>query len=248
MHRSEVDLLMTALIKSGTQQPRRRSSVMPIAPFREMFVKWGPNNQLSVEQLRMKVITLLALLLMLRPSDIAPLSNEFDGNSMTTTRRLFTTRQIVFHEDMVEITFHGTKNDSDRAGFAVKLPAMDDALLDPVSALKDYLQRTEAQRQSAIDRDAVFLALNPSKGHHHALQAGSIGAIMDKAIALAGLGGLGFSAKSFRPTGGTHAIGIGIDPEVAMKIGRWKTRSVFFEHYVHSKPPSDYSKSLLACK
>ena len=53
-----------------------------------------------------------------------------------------------------------------------------------------------------------------------------------------------YSAKDFRPTGATVAIDNGTDPEVAMQIGRWKTRSVFFSHYVHSTPPADYSQKL----
>ena len=60
-----------------------------------------------------------------------------------------------------------------------------------------------------------------------------------------GLAGQGFSAKSFRPTGATRAIDGGIDPEIVQKMGRWKCTEVFREHYVHSKTPTIYTKTVL---
>ena len=68
---------------------------------------------------------------------------------------------------------------------------------------------------------------------------------LDSAINMAGLSNQGYSAKCFRPTGATYAIQLGYDPEIIMRVGRWKTRSVFFEHYVHSQVPSDYTSALL---
>ena len=62
---------------------------------------------------------------------------------------------------------------------------------------------------------------------------------------MAGLHGHGFSAKSFRPTGATSAIDIGCDPKVVHRLGWWKTESVFFEHYVHSRTDVYYTQSLL---
>ena len=73
--------LVDALIKTGTYTPMQRSKVMPIEPFRELFRQWPENAQLCIKELRLKAITLLALLLMLRPSDIAPKSVHFDGES-----------------------------------------------------------------------------------------------------------------------------------------------------------------------
>ena len=36
-----------------------------------MFLSWPENDQLDLQRLRLKVITLLSLVLMLRPSDLA---------------------------------------------------------------------------------------------------------------------------------------------------------------------------------
>jgi hypothetical protein len=49
-----------------------RSSAMPIQPFVSMFESWESNEFLPLKRLRLKAITLLALSVMGRPSDLAP--------------------------------------------------------------------------------------------------------------------------------------------------------------------------------
>ena len=91
-----VQLLITALVKSGTSLPMQRSQVhvMPIEPFRDLFLRWPSNSELTVKDLRLKTITLLALLLMLRPSDIAPKTVQFDGTTATASKFMFSTEHI----------------------------------------------------------------------------------------------------------------------------------------------------------
>ena len=74
--------------------------------------------------------------------------------------------------------------------------------------------------------------------------AATIAKLLDKAIEYVGLSGQGFTAKSFRPTGAMLAVEMGVDPDVVMKLGRWKTRSVFMDHYVHAKPPKEFTDNL----
>jgi hypothetical protein len=117
--------------------PMERTPVLPIKPFSDLFVKWGPNTTLSTAQLRLKVITLLAITMMLRPSDIAPKSVCFDAHDNMVSSRIFCANQVVFKEDgSAMITFHGIKNDTDRKGFTTYLPPAKNEILDPVSALK----------------------------------------------------------------------------------------------------------------
>ena len=94
--------------------------------------------------------------------------------------------------------------------------------------LKNYIDRTSDMRPT--DRRPAFPTLRPP------IKADTVAHILNGAIARAGLGGCNYSDKDFRPTG---AIDNNTDPEVVMTIGRWKTRSVFFEHNVHSRPPAD---------
>ncbi|KAJ8042572.1 hypothetical protein HOLleu_09351 [Holothuria leucospilota] len=233
-----IKMLVEALVKSGTKKPMHRSQVMPIAPFRELFTRWPNNDQLSIKDLRLKTITLMALVLMLRPSDIAPKSVQFDVDG-SHSEFVFSLNHVVFMENEAHVTFHGIKNDTTRTGFSVVLQATNDDKLNPVKALKAYIDRTENVRPV---NDPVFLTLSPP---YRAIAAGTVAAIMNEAIKRAGLEGMGFSAKSFRPTGATAAVDMHCDPDIAMKQGRWKTRSVFFEHYVHSKPPATLATSIL---
>ena len=96
-------------------------------------------------------------------------------------------------------------------------------------------------RTSSQD-NAVFVSLN---NPHAALNVSTISNVLEEAIVLAGLKGQGFSSKSFQCTGETAAIEAGQDPQIAMKVGRWKTQSVFFEHYVHSRTPASFTADIL---
>ena len=69
--------------------------------------------------------------------------------------------------------------------------------------------------------------------------------ILNECIQLAGLDISVYSAKSFRPTCATRAIQAGCDPKKTMRVGRWKTETVFFEHYVHDKTPDNFTNLLM---
>ena len=190
----------------------------------------------------MKTIALLALTLMLRPSDIAPKAIQFDPESSVISKVVFSQDSINFKDDgSVDITFFGIKNDTDRSGSVVTLPPAQDPALDPVQTLRSYINATQPACGSTDD-NAVFLTVNPP---YQALDASHVAQIMEEAIQVAGLAGQGFTAKSFRPTGATMAIANNQDPKIVMKVGRWKTESVFYGHYVHTKTPEDYTGALL---
>jgi hypothetical protein len=233
--------LTTGVIKSGTTKPMCRSKVMPIQPFCSLFESWRDNDQLTIKDLRLKCIALLSLTCMLRPSDIAPQAVSYNHITKSINNVPFSTDQVVFHADgSASITFLGIKNDLDRRGFEVHLPAGSNPKTDPISCLKVYIDRSDRHRSSEI-RD-VFLTLSPP---FRGISSATVGVILNEAIQLAGLGGCGYSAKHFRSTGGTVAIDSGCDPEIAKSIGRWKSSEVFYKHYVHSKPPTSYVDSIL---
>jgi integrase len=79
-----------------------------------------------------------------------------------------------------------------------------------------------------------------------AISAATVSDVMAEAIGKAGLSELGFSPKDFRPTGATTVMQAGIYPSVVMSLGRWKTTDVFYRHYVHSKPPCEYSDKVFS--
>ena len=47
------------------------------------------------------------------------------------------------------------------------------------------------------------------------------------------------------PTGATVAVSQGGIPETVMKVGRWKTKEVFRNHYAYGKVPVDFTTNLL---
>ena len=199
---------------------------MPVTPFRTLFFSLGDNETMSLKMLRLKVVASLALVCMLRPSDIAPRSVPFDKQSGSIQPRIFSTDHVKFNHDTgaVSLMFTGIKNDTSRSGFQVTIPATDNSMLDHISALSVYVHRTKMFPNN-IRGHPVFL---PLQTPYHALSADTIRYILDTAIDMAGLAGQGFSAKCFRPTGTTYAIALGYDPEIVMRIERWKMRSVFF--------------------
>ena len=234
--------LSQAIVKSGTSTPMARSSVMDISAFKRLFGSWVVNMSLPLKLLRLKAITLLAIALMLRPSDIAPLALRFSVDLQTTSPFVLTTDQLRFEADgSLQVTFFGVKNDSQRTGFQVKLPSSPDQTVDPVSALRMYLERTETLR--CPDSRPVFLSLIRPFA---ALSASSISAILQDSIRLAEKFGLakGHTPKDFRPTGATRAVQLGFDTDDVQRLGRWKTRSVFLEHYVHNEVDPMYTQKL----
>ena len=195
---------------------------------------------MPLEDLRLKTVTLLAISTMMRPSDAAPLSKIYDSSSGKFKSIQLTTKNIAFHSDgSMTINFHGIKNDYHRDGFEVNLPPASNPRLDPVRALKYYIQRTKYVRPHSLP---VFLSL---KEPYEGLSAKSIARILDRAIDLAGLKDQGYSAKHFRPTGATVAIESGINPNSVMRIGRWKGRETFENHYVHAFPMKSFTDLIL---
>ena len=108
------------------------------------------------------------------------------------------------------IVFWGMKNETQRQGFEVTVPAAEDKIMDPVQCLKVYITKTESLRQGP---DYPLLSL---KAPYNAITADMIGNILEQSIQLAGLDG--FTAKSFRPTGATVAVSQGVIPETVMKV------------------------------
>ena len=234
-----VRMLYTALIKTHTRQPRLRTKVMPVEPFHILFESWKDNNELPVKMLRLKCIVLLALAFMLRPSDIAPKAMAYDCDSDSFKLFVFSRSQVTFSDEGVRIMFFGIKNDSSRDGFEVCIPSCDNVKLDPVSALHVYMSKTK--HLVSGDSHPVFIGLNRP---YNAISAATVGSILAEAISLAGLDSSMFTPKCFRPSGATKAVECGFDPEKVRRLGRWKTSSVFFEHYVFDKTPDNFCNEL----
>ena len=146
---SDMDIrkLCSAIIKSGTLEPMKRSLVMPIEPFKDMFLSWPGNDQLDLQRLRLKVITLLSLVLMLRSSDLAPRARVFNVDTEKYENVVLYVNNVKFCDDgSLVLTLLGIRNDSARTGFAVSIQPSSVPALCPVLALNVYIKRTDKYR------------------------------------------------------------------------------------------------------
>jgi integrase len=86
----------------------------------------------------------------------------------------------------------------------------------------------------------VFLTLRqPFKG----LDASCISSVLSGVLHQLGLRNT--TPKAFRHTGATMAIEAGMNPDVVLHIGHWKSSDVFYQHYVHSRPPANFTDAIL---
>ncbi len=76
----DISRLVLGITKGGTKKSCLLTPSMPIKQFKDLILSWPENSQLQVAQLRLKCITSLALVLMLRPSDIAPKGIYLDAD------------------------------------------------------------------------------------------------------------------------------------------------------------------------
>lgn len=240
MHDRVLQRLLDALIKTGTSKARIHTPVMPVNPFYEAFLKWPGNDNLDIHKLRIKTLVLLALTLMLRPSDVAPKGEVYDHLSGQVSKLQFGRDQIRFETDgSLTIWFHGIKNDRNRDGFQVNVPQASEVKICPVRTLKDYMRLTDHICPSG---KPVFVSLRrPFK----AISSSTIAKDLEMAIELVGLSGSGYTAKCFRPTGVTVALEQGCNPDNVRSVGRWKCREVFEEHYIFPRVGKDFADKIL---
>ncbi len=218
LHLSDsVHQVFAGTVKIRMVLPLQRSRVMPVNAFFKMFSSWKKNSELTLELLRLKTITLMALCLMLRPSDITPRSGRVFRRSAISSDG----------QGGLEIYFHGIKNDTSRDGFRVILRLASDVQLCPVDALCTYMSKTVVR---AGGREGpVFLTLNKP---FRALSATAVTNILNDSIFWAGLDRHVYSAKNFRPTGATGAISTGMKAREVQVLGRWKSEETFKKHIV----------------
>jgi hypothetical protein len=236
--------MVDGLTKTATLKPMLKTKVLPIQPFVTLFSdsRWTTSS-VTVKDLRMRAICLLALVLMARPSDFDPQARTYDPNTGLLEQVVLSEDQVIFNQNGdLTITLHGIKNDYSRDGFTITIPGCEQSAIDPVRCLKEYIDRTSSER-IYVKHKPVFLTLTKP---YKQLSAKGISGVLHDAIKAAGLANSGYSAKSFRPSGATHAISMGLHPDTVRHIGRWRSQEVFEKHYVNYRVPQNYTNDLLS--
>ena len=130
VHNPDIKRLITGIINSGILIPMKRSQPMPTNSFVELFHSWGKNDELTIKQLRMKTVTLLALVCMTRPSDLAPKGVNLNSRDLLVHNIVLSLNNIQFMADnFLTIFFFGIKNDTSRSGFEVNIPPNEDDIV-----------------------------------------------------------------------------------------------------------------------
>jgi integrase len=220
-HSTIITRLRKGLINQTTE-PIQQGGAIPPEAIANLFHSWGVNEKLTTDQLRLKAMALVAFVGMFRPSDLAlPLQSN-----------------LQFKENDTAVTFCllGFKNDYDANGAEVTIPSSTDPILCPVQALKCYLERTQPLR-SGLDSKLFIATKKPFGG----LTAQRCSKLLQQVAQQAGLDPQLFTGRTFRRGGATTAINHNINPDVVMKMGRWKSPQVMYEHYVRAKPNQSYS-------
>ena len=171
-------------MQSGTIKTMLRQKPKPVSAFHQLFLSWDDTEQLSVKSIRLKTITLLALVLMKRPSDLAPKAKLFDPQSMSRKTVALSVDDVQFLDKLMVpclLLFWGIKNDTQRQGFEVNIPPTADCVIDPVSCLQIYLRKTENWRKGPDNPLLISL-----KAPYKAISADTVSNILEESIHLAG--------------------------------------------------------------
>jgi len=212
-----LSMLRQALVNTGTKRPRKNTPVFPIEKLTDYITGLGPNDTMSIKDLRAKTICLLALVGLFRPSDLA----------------LLTLEQVTFTETSLSLSNFGGKTDKSKDGIPTTITSSSLPTLCPVRALRAYINKTTEARNK-IDGKPIFIYLDKSIRSHDtgvaALTNQRVAKVMTETLLAAGIEET--TARSFRKTGASTAINKGVDADLVMKLGRWKSPDVFFKHYV----------------
>jgi hypothetical protein len=124
----------------------------------------------------------------------------------------------------------GFKTDGAAKGETFRINGCSVPKVCPVRTLHSYLLHRGTSRIT----DSVFK-----------VGAQRISRILASVLKKAGLDTDIFTARCFRSGGATSGIEAGVDPYVLMKIGRWKSADVFFNHYVAARPQHSVTDKIL---
>lgn len=188
---------------------------------------WADNDSVPLKQLRAKLIALLCFVAMYRPSDaVIPQLKHVrfgaDGSSM-------------------RICLLGYKTDIEANGDEHVIYSCSVPELCPVRAAQCFIKRT---RQLRADRENSYLLLQLN-APYGPLTSATVSQILKYVIEQAGYDSSIYTPRTFRRGGATAGVAAGINPDQVMKLGRWKTPEVFYNHYVRGSVPPTYTNTVL---
>ena len=229
----------TALVATRTTKPRQATPVADVSMLVTYLKDLGSTEELPINELRQKAITLLSVTAFCRPSDLAcvarpsVLPDTARGTTNLSVCSRFRMDSIKWIDEGAELVFFGSKADKGMSGNTVLIERASDPDICPITILKAYINATATARLS-VDDQPVFLTLKkPYKG----LSSSAIAQILSQVLKDSGQQ-QGVTARSIRPTGARKAIEQGVEATVVQRRGRWKSSDVFHRHYAGVTGPA----------
>ena len=229
----------TALVATRTTKPRQATPVADVSMLVTYPKDLGSTEELPINELRQKAITLLSITAFCRPSDLAcvarpsVLPDTARGTTNLSVCSRFRMDSIKWIDEGAELVFFGSKADKGMPGNTVLIERASDPDFCPITTLKAYINATATARLS-VDDQPVFITLKkPYKG----LSSSAIAQILSQVLKDSGQQ-QGVTARSIRPTGARKAIEQGVEATVVQRRGRWKSSDVFHRHYAGVTGPA----------
>lgn len=184
-----------------------------------------PHNKLTLKELTLKLVTLIAVLSGQRCQTIANLS--------LTSMRL-TDEKCTFN---IDFCVKQTRKGKHLAPVEL-LAFRENKDLCIVSVLKEYLKRTEPLRKGI---DKLFIA---HQKPHKAVSTNTIGRWIRDALTRAGIDTVQFGAHSTRAASTSAAVSRGTPVDVVLKAAGWSAESTFTKFY-KKVPAANLGQTLL---
>lgn len=189
---------------------------------------WSVTPVVDTATLRDKAMSLTAAAAVARASDLERVrAVEFPSSGQGAVIHIFDAKNSVGWAPPVRIDFLPREL---RACCAAR-------------TLSKYINATQEMRAG---REILFLALQPGKdGVYEAVNAKTIGRRIHTVMVAAGVDPQ-FTANSIRHAAVSHAVDGGASLDAVQLHGRWRSDSVFRQHYLRATPSAAVSSAILA--
>ena len=189
----------------------------------EMLSSWPQNKQLTLKQLTLKCVMLVALASAKRVSSISNLTVRKGYMELSDSR-------IIMQPIALEKT--------SRPGYTARLVVIhsyENATVCPVACIRAYLERTKTLRQG----DKLFVAQNKP---HRGVTSQTVSRWLKTVIHMSGQKGSGGSTRSVSTS---TAISDGVTVEDIMLTADWTGARTFKNYYFKPVPIPDLEKSFI---
>jgi integrase len=171
----------------------------------------GNDQSLDFDQLTYKLVTLLALVTLMRISELASISCA--SVSLSSSKVSFSLLRL-----------RKKQVSGPLENFSV--PAFNGSLVCPVSCFSEYWKRTSSMRAASCA--SLFVI---TKKPHTGASSSTIGRWIKSCIMDAGIDGSVFSAHSTRGAGASKAFASGVATDDILRAASWSSESIFARHY-----------------